>query len=61
MESTFDALNPGHFASFTEEKIRLIKQKYIRIAIVVGISGLVIGAILMNEYNKMENEYFDCK
>ncbi len=59
METPFDALNPGNFASFSNEKIRLIKQKYIGIAIIVGIGGLVIGAVLMNEYHKMEEEYSD--
>jgi hypothetical protein len=50
METTFDALNPGAFQSFTEQKIQTIKLRYIKIAIIAGVIGLLVGGVLEYVY-----------
>jgi hypothetical protein len=56
METPFDALNPGNFASFSDEKIRLIKKKYIKIAFIVGITGLILGGWFVYEMSKDDKD-----
>lgn len=57
MESTFDALNPGKFADFTDQKIRFIKRKYAGIALIAGVAGLIIGGVIVYEFMREENNY----
>ncbi len=57
MEATFDALNPEVFQSFTEQKIQTIKLKYVKIAIVAGVIGLLVGGILVYAYYQDDKEY----
>jgi hypothetical protein len=50
METMFDALNPHQFQNFTNINVEAIRKKYIRYAVVAGITGLIVGGLLVYCY-----------